>query len=143
AQSPVAGFRDPLLAIERSALPGCRRKAGISRDLSSVLEVPEQPLRPEDGGEFGSDALDVEQHRRRRSRSFHGKQRTPLSLDCLDLLEKQFEPVDFTAKQRLQMLRQRTASPVRSSSSRSLRLRRSGSYPVIPCENNSPLMRLT
>ena len=49
-----------LLAIDRSALPGCRRQARVSSNLSSVVEVSEQSFRPEDDGELGSDALDVE-----------------------------------------------------------------------------------
>ena len=53
------------------------------------LEVSEQPFRPEDGGELGPDALDVEQHRRRRARRdlLRGKQGVPLGLHRLDLLE--------------------------------------------------------
>ena len=39
---------------------------------------------------------------------FRGKQRIPLGLHCLDLLEQQFEPVEFAANLGLQMIRQRT-----------------------------------
>ena len=40
-----------------------------------VFGLPGQPFRPEDGGELGHDALDVEQHRRRCARrdSMRGK----------------------------------------------------------------------
>ena len=37
-------------------------------DLASIVEVPEEPFRPEDGGELRPDTLDVEQHCRRRWR---------------------------------------------------------------------------
>ena len=60
--------------------------------------MSEQPFRPEDGGELGPDALDVEQHRRRcRRRDLsRPEQRVPLSLHRLDLLEQQFEPIELT-----------------------------------------------
>ena len=38
-----------------------------------------------------------------------GKQRVPLGLHRLDLLEQQFEPIEFTADLGLEMRRQRTA----------------------------------
>ena len=69
--------------------------------------MSEEPFRPENGCEFGSDAPDVEQHCRRRDGVFRGKQRIPLGLHCLDLFEQQFEPVEFAANLGLQMIRQR------------------------------------
>lgn len=48
-------FRHALLAINRSALPRRRRQASIRSDLASIIEVPEQAFRPEDGGELWSD----------------------------------------------------------------------------------------
>jgi hypothetical protein len=71
--------------------------------------VSEESFRPEDGGEFRSDALDVEQHRRRRWRLLRGKQHVPLGLHRLDLLEQQFQPIEFTENLRLQVIRQQAA----------------------------------
>jgi hypothetical protein len=58
--------------------------------LASIIEVSEEPFRPEDGGEFRPDALDIEQHRRRRRRCdlLCGKQHISLSFHRLDLLEQ-------------------------------------------------------
>ena len=71
--------------------------------------MSEQPFRPEDGGELRPDALDVEQHRRRRWRLLRGKQHVPLGLHRLDLLEQQFEPIELPADLSLEMLWQGTA----------------------------------
>jgi len=73
--------------------------------------MSEEPFRPEDSGKLGSDALNVEQHRRRcwRGGVFRGQQHIPLGLHGFDLLEQQLEPVKLTANLCLQMLRQRTA----------------------------------
>lgn len=62
-------------------------------DLASIVEVSEKSFRPKDGGEVRSDVLDGEQHgrRRRRGNLLRGKQRVPLGLHRLDLLEQQFE----------------------------------------------------
>ena len=72
--------------------------------------MSEEPFRPEDGGEFRSNTLDVEQHCRRRWRGdlLRGKQHVPLGLYRLDLLEQQFQPIEFTANLRLQVIRQQT-----------------------------------
>src|SRR5665811_32037 len=83
-----------------------RDRASIRSDLASIVEVSEEPFRPEDGGELRPDALDVEQHRRRRCDSLRGKQHVPLGLYRLDLLEQQFQPIEFTANLRLQVIRQ-------------------------------------
>ena len=74
--------------------------------MASIVEVSEEPFRPEDGGELRPDALDVEQHRRRRWRLLRGKQHVPLGLHRLDLIEQQFQPIEFTANLRLQVIRQ-------------------------------------
>ena len=76
--------------------------------MASIVEVSEEPFRPEDGGELRPDALDIEQHRRRRRRCdlLCGKQHIPLSFHRLDLLEQQFQPIEFTANLRLQVIRQ-------------------------------------
>ena len=102
--TPCSRSIDPLL-------PGCRRQARVRSDLASIVEVSEESFRPEDGGELRSDALDVEQHRRRRRRSglLRGEQRVPLGLHRLDLLKQQFEPIEFTADLSLEMLWQGTA----------------------------------
>src|ERR1700757_2402202 len=50
SKSRIAGFRTTLFAIDRSALPGRRCKARVSRDLSSVIEMSAEPFRPENSG---------------------------------------------------------------------------------------------
>lgn len=96
--------------IDRAALPGCRREARIGGNLSSVVEVTRQPLRPEHGGKLRPDAFQGEQHRRRwRGRLLGSEHSVTLGLDRLDLLEQQFEPIEFAADLRLQVCRQRTA----------------------------------
>src|SRR5258708_15213133 len=109
SQSWIACFRHVVFAIDRSALPGCRRQACIRSDLASIVEVSEKSFRPKDGGELRSDALNGEQHcrRRRRGNLLRGKQRVPLCLHRLDLLEQQFEPIELTSDLSLQMLWQR------------------------------------
>src|SRR5258707_15891145 len=97
SQSWIACFRHALFAIDRSALPGCWRQARIRSDLASIVEVSEEPFRPENGGELRSDTLDVEQHRRRRCDLLRGKQHVPLDLHRLDLLEQPLQPIEFTA----------------------------------------------
>ena len=114
SQPRIAGFGHPLLPINCSALPRCRRQARISGDLASVVEVSEEPLRPKDGGEFWPDALYVKQHRcgRRHGGYCHGQQRVPLALHGLDLLEKQLEPIEFTFDLRFEMRGKGRPSPV-------------------------------
>ncbi len=53
----VPSFRDALFASDGSALPGRRSKTGVGGELPSVGEMPEQPFRPQDHGELGTDAL--------------------------------------------------------------------------------------
>src|SRR5208282_4199534 len=111
SQSRIAGLGDALLAIDRSALPGRRRESGVSGKLASIVEVAEEPLQPEDGGEFCADALEVEQHppcRRRQRGLLHGEQRVALRLCQLDLIEQQLQPIEFAADLGPEMRRQRT-----------------------------------
>ena len=107
--------------------------------------MTEEPFRPENGGELGPDALDVEQHRRRRSRggTFRGKQSIPLGLHRLDLIEQQFKSIELTANLPLQMIRQRMPitglelfQPLPSIAAERL-------VSGYPWENSSPLIRLT
>src|ERR1700721_4368150 len=90
SQTWIAGFGHALLSIDCPTLPRCRRQAGEGGALPSVVEVSEQPFRPQDGGELRPDAPDVEQYRSRcwRRGFFCGKQRVPFDLNCLDLLEQ-------------------------------------------------------
>ena len=55
--------------------------------------------------------MDTQQHRRRGRRFgfFCVEQRVPLGLHCLDLLEKQFEPIEFSTNLGFEMLGQATA----------------------------------
>jgi hypothetical protein len=82
---------------DRSALPRRWSHACISRNLSPVAEISEQPLRPQNRAELRPDALDVEQHRRRRSGAFSGKQGIPLDLHHFDLREQQFQAIELKA----------------------------------------------
>src|SRR5208283_3671651 len=112
SQSRIAGLGDTLLAIDQSALPGCRRESGVSGKLASIVEMAEEPLQPEDGGEFRADAFEVEQHpprRRRRSGLLRGEHRVSLDLRHLDLIEQQFQPIEFAADLGLEMRRQGAA----------------------------------
>src|SRR6201990_1783011 len=97
SQSWIACFRHALFAIDRSALPGCRRQARIRSDLASIVEVSEKSFRPENGGELGSDALDGEQHgRRRRDRKSTRLNSSHMSISyavfCLKKTEDQPDP---------------------------------------------------
>ena len=100
-------MRDALLAIDRPALPRRRGKAGISGDLSAVIELSGKSFRPKDGSELRPNAMDTQQHRRRGRRFglFRVKQRVSLSLNSLDLLEQQFEPIKFSTNLGFEMLR--------------------------------------
>jgi hypothetical protein len=83
----------------------CRSKAGISGDLSSVLEGPRKSLRPEDRRELRPDALHAQQHRRRDRRFslFRGEQHIPLGLHSLNLRKQQLEPIKFATNLRFEM----------------------------------------
>src|SRR5262249_59955028 len=61
SQSRISGFGYSLFSIDRSALPRCRRQAGISGDLASVVEVSEEPFRPKCGSELRTNAPNIEQ----------------------------------------------------------------------------------
>src|SRR5580698_10008581 len=95
----------------RPALPRRRGKAGISGDLSAVIELSGESLRPEDRSELRPNATDTQQHRRRGRRFglFCVEQRVPLGLDSLDLLEQQFEPIEFSTNLGFEMWGQATA----------------------------------
>src|SRR3979490_2910388 len=90
SQCRIACSTHALFRIDGSALPGCWRQARIRSDLASIVEVSEEPFRPEDGGELRPDALDVEQHCRWRCALLRGKQHVPFGLHRLDMLEQQF-----------------------------------------------------
>src|SRR5208283_1773077 len=109
SQSRITGLGDALLAIDRSALPGRRRESGVRGNLASIVEMAEEPLQPEDGGKFRTDAFEVEQHppgRRRRSGLLRGEHLVSLGLRQLDLIEQQFQPIEFAADLGLEMRRQ-------------------------------------
>src|SRR5271169_6912154 len=101
---PCSRLTDPLC-------PRRRGKAGISGDLSAVIEVSGESLGPEDRNELRPNAMDTQQHRRRGRRFglFCVEQRVPLGLHSLDLLEKQFEPIELSANLGPEMLGQATA----------------------------------
>src|SRR5207248_7567674 len=67
-QPRVARFGHTLLVINRAALPWRRRQTGVGGHLPAVVELAEQALRPEDGGGLGANALQLQQHGRRRGR---------------------------------------------------------------------------
>jgi len=72
--------------------------------------MAEQPFRPEDGGEFRPNAFEVEQHfacQRRRVCPKLSKKRVALGFDRFDLVEQQFEPVEFACDRGLEIVRQR------------------------------------
>jgi hypothetical protein len=73
--------------------------------------VSGESLRPEDRSELGPNAMDTQQHRRqgRRFGLFCVERRVPLGLHSLDLLEQQFEPIEFSTNLGFEMLGQATA----------------------------------
>jgi hypothetical protein len=92
------------------------------------------PLSPQDRSELRSNATDTQQHRR-RSRHFglfRVEQRVPLGLHSLDLLEQQFEPIEFSTHLGFEMLGQATAIASLERIHRARRSRRNGSYPDAP-----------
>ena len=101
---PCSRLTDPLCQ-------GVGGKAGISGDLSAVIEVFGESVSPEDRSELRPNAMDTQQHRRRGRRFglFCVEQRVPLGLHRLDLLEKQFEPIEFSTNLGFEMLGQATA----------------------------------
>ena len=71
--------------------------------------MAESRLQPEDGGQFGADALEFEQHppgRRWRGGLWRGEQRVALGLGLLDLIKQQVEPIEFAPDLGLEMHRQ-------------------------------------
>jgi hypothetical protein len=110
-ESRIARLLDALLAIDRPALPRRRGKAGINGDLSAVIEVSGESFGPEDRSELRPNATDTQQHRRRGRHCglFRVELRIPLGLHSLDLLEQQFEPIEFSTNLGFEMLGQATA----------------------------------
>ena len=81
-------------------------------ELATIVEVAEQRLLPQGGGALRADALELEQHPRRRlwrGGLALGEQPIPLSLGQLDLIEQQFEPIQLAADLDFEMCRQGTA----------------------------------
>ena len=95
--------------IDCSALPRCRRKTRVGRDLPPVVEMAGEPLGPEHSGKLRSDAFQVEQERRRWCGDLHGyKHSIPRLLDFLDLRQQQFDAIELATNLRFQMEGQRT-----------------------------------
>jgi len=84
--------RDRQIHSARVLAPGPRTPRPVV-DYRSVGRAPP----PKDAGELGPDALDVEQHHRRRDGVFRDEQRIPLGLHSLYLLDQQFDPVELAA----------------------------------------------
>jgi len=97
---------DQRIRFAKALAPGQHKKR-----LASIIEVSEQPFRPEDGGELRPDTLDGEQHcgRRWRGDLLRTAQRIPLSLHSLDLIEQQFQTNRVHGESAPQVARQRTA----------------------------------
>ena len=98
---------DQLLHSATVSVPGPhKRRPGVGcRSVGRALPTKY-------GGEFWPDASYVEQHRlmssniaagARHSGFCRGQQRVPLALHGLDLLENQFEPIEFTFDLRFEM----------------------------------------
>ena len=98
SEARVSGFGDPLFVADRAALPRRRRQPGVGGDLTPVVEVAVQPLRPEDVGELGAYALETKQQvagRGDRVRPRFGEKFVALRLHRFDLVDEQFQPVEF------------------------------------------------
>lgn len=105
----IAGLRDALLVLDRSALPRRRREPGIGGDLPAIIEVPEQPFRVEDGGTLGADTLEIEQCRCWSFGDFDCQQSVALGLHLFDLGYHQFESVELATDLPFQMFWHRAA----------------------------------
>ena len=97
--------------MDRSAAPWGGREPGIGGDLPAVAEAPEERLQPESGGEFGTDAREPRQNRRRSRPFFLGEQGVARRLDGLDLAEQQLQSIQIARDLRLDVGRQRLAEP--------------------------------
>jgi hypothetical protein len=97
----------------RSIWPLCQGVGAkpACRELASVVVVAEQALRPEDGGELGAYALQLQEQAGRRFGMdlLLGEQSIPLGLHRLELLEQQLETVQLAGDLRLQVRRQLAA----------------------------------
>jgi hypothetical protein len=82
-----------------SALPGCRGQPGKGRELTSVAEVPEEPLRPEGHGGLRTNNSEPLQNggRGMRGRGLGGKECVALRLHCPDLFEKELQAIELPA----------------------------------------------
>ena len=107
SQPRVPGFGDALFVSDRPALPRRRPQPRISSDLPSIGEAAVQSFRPQDTGEFRTNALQTLQHRPRRRRAIlrGAEQSISLSFDGPDLLKDEFEPIKLSSNLRLQVLR--------------------------------------
>ena len=125
--APTAASAD-LSTPARACPQGCPRKPppAPSTFIAAIVEVAEERLPPEAGSELRADNLELDQHPPRRpwrGGLLRSKQRVPLALCPLDLIEQQFEPIEFAA---VWVLSERP-SPGVNTSSRWRRSRRSGS----------------
>ncbi|RJT21510.1 hypothetical protein D3227_39600 [Mesorhizobium waimense] len=81
----LPALRDALLVLDRSALPRCRSGPGTGGDLPTIIEVPEQPFRVEDGRPLRADILEIEQCSCRSFGDFDCRQSVALSLHLFEL----------------------------------------------------------
>src|SRR3954464_3776511 len=109
SQPGIAGLRDALVPMDRSALPWRGGQPGIGGNLLSVAERAEQTFRPERSGRLGSNASQRQQQSRWRwhagARLRLGQHGIPLGFDSLDLFDQELEPVELAADLGLQALR--------------------------------------
>src|SRR3954464_6135118 len=109
SQPGIAGLRDALVPMDRSALPWRGGQPGIGGNLLSVAERAEQTFRPERSGRLGSNASQRQQQSRWRwhagARLRLGQHGIPLGFDSLDLFDQELEPVELAADLDLQALR--------------------------------------
>src|SRR4051812_30075607 len=101
-------FGHTLLVIDRAALPWSWRQTGVGGHLPAVVEPAEQALRPQDGGDFGADTLQLHQHGRWRGHLLAGRleQGVAFRRNALQLRQYDLEPIQLADDLRLQVHRQ-------------------------------------
>ncbi len=100
-----------MIPFDAAALPGAGRQSAVSRHLAAVGEAAEQQFQPEERGELGAQALELEEPGGGVGAllGFRADERVAGPFDRSQLRRRQRDPIELPAYFRLQQRRQLAA----------------------------------